>query len=217
MTWLNKIKFSGTDLSKKKSLVGLSFDDGPNEKYTLGILEILKKFKVQATFFWIVENAVQLKNKKPDIFEKIVSEIKNDRHEIGLHAPYDYKPTFWNRLLGKFTKQEMEESKRTIEKLTGLFVQLYRPHYLQFGRSISFANELGMTTILGDFIHYTNADVKREIQIKKFSNVNHGGILVFHDGTSMKTKKNNIIEVLPVVLKNLNRKGMHGTKISSIL
>lgn len=217
MTWLNKIKFSGTNLAKEKSLVGVSFDDGPDKNYTLEVLKILKKFRTRATFFWIVENAIQLNNNEPGIFAKIVSEIKGGGHEIGLHAPRDYKPTIFYRIFGRFTKQEIEKAKNEIKELTGLSVRLFRPHYLQLGRSVAYADELELITVLGDFIHYTTADVEKDVQIKKFSKVKPGNILVFHDGISIKTPKNRIVEVLPTVIENLNKQGIRGVSISEIL
>lgn len=204
------------NIVRREFLAGISFDDGPNEEYTSEVLKILKEYNTQATFFWIVKNAIKLKNEKPDIFAKILTDIKNDGHEIGLHAPYDYKPSMRYRIFGKFTKQEIANAKEELEKLINLPVNLYRPHYLQLGRSVSYAKKLGMTAVWGDFIHYASPDANINKQIKKFSAVGSGNILIFHDDVSFKTKDNYIVDVLPIVLQNLKQKNIKGTKITNI-
>ena len=210
------MKFRRTTLARDKSLVGISFDDGPS-LHTPRVLEILKSFGSSATFFWIVENAVKLKREEPETFEQIIIMVKETDSEIGLHAPYDYKPNLMSRILGKFTKQEIREAKVKLEELIGLQISLYRPHYLQLGRSTLFAHELGLTTVWGDLIHYAEPDTLREYQIRKFSNAKPGNILIFHDGNTILRKTTNVTEVLPSVLKNLNEKGLHGITVSRVI
>lgn len=216
MNWLNKIKFSGTSLAKKKSLVGLSFDDGPSLQ-TIKVLEILKLFESRATFFWIVEKAVKLKTEVPEIFRQIVTSIKESGSEIGLHAPYDYRPTFLSRLFGKFTEREIITAKNKLEELTDLPVRLYRPHYVQLGRSTLFAHKLGLMTVFGDFTHYAEPDAQEEFQVRKFSSVRPGNILVFHDGNTLLRKTTSVTQVLPTILENLGKRGIRGTSISDVL
>jgi peptidoglycan/xylan/chitin deacetylase (PgdA/CDA1 family) len=43
--------------SKNNSNIALTFDDGPNSKYTLQILNILEQNKIRATFFLIGQHA----------------------------------------------------------------------------------------------------------------------------------------------------------------
>jgi len=180
-------------------------------------LEILKSFGSGATFFWIVESAIKLKTEKPEVFKQIVASIKENNFEIGLHAPYDYQPTFLSRIFGKFTGQEIEDAKVKLEELTSSFIKLYRPHYIQLGRSVIFAHKLGLTTVFGNFIHYAEPDTPKEFQVKKFSSAKPRNILVFHDGITILRNTTNIIEVLPTVLENLNKKGIRGTTISNVL
>ncbi len=59
-------------------LIALTFDDGPHSEKTPEILDILKEFEIQATFFVVGENAS--KN------ETIVERICKEGHEIGNHT-----------------------------------------------------------------------------------------------------------------------------------
>ena len=58
--------------------VYLTFDDGPNPKVTPLVLDILDKFGVKATFFWVGENV----KKYPEVFR----EVKRRGHTVGNHT-----------------------------------------------------------------------------------------------------------------------------------
>ena len=58
--------------------IAITFDDGPCEKYTPEILEILKNYNVKATFFVIGKNA----EKHPELLKQAY----NAGHEIGNHT-----------------------------------------------------------------------------------------------------------------------------------
>ncbi|MEC0210306.1 polysaccharide deacetylase family protein [Paenibacillus ehimensis] len=61
---------------KKEKQVALTFDDGPDAKYTVKILDILKKHKAKATFFVVGYQA----EKHPDVLSRIVKE----GHALGI-------------------------------------------------------------------------------------------------------------------------------------
>ena len=100
-----------------KKLV-LSFDDGPDEKYTPLILDILQKEKVPGAFFLIGKNI----EANPDIVKRIYAE----GHEIGNH-------TFNHPELHKVWKiraeLELQGTRSSIESLTGRSTLLFRPPY----------------------------------------------------------------------------------------
>lgn len=58
--------------------IALTFDDGPNPKYTPRILRILAEYEAKATFFTIGENA----EKHPDLVEQMI----HAGHSIGNHT-----------------------------------------------------------------------------------------------------------------------------------
>lgn len=211
------IRFKGSSDAIKNKYVALSFDDGPNSYNILKVLQILRENQSKATFFWIVENAVNLANNNPKVFEEIISTIKEDKHEIGLHALYDYKPTLRSRLYSKFSKREIQNGKTTLERITGFKIKLFRPHYLFQPASILIAHQLGLITVFGDMIHYADQTWPKNFQINRFSGANSGSILIFHDGVTMLRHETKILEVLPVVLKNLRQKSMRLITVSEIL
>lgn len=215
--WITQSKFYGTKLAKSKKLVALSFDDGPHYQNTLSVIKTLNDNNAQATFFWIAEFAINLAKNHPIILKKIISEIKENNHEIGLHALYDFKPTFSSRLYGHFSKQQLKKAKNIIERLSGANVSLYRPHNAQLGSSIIYARELGMTTVIGDLFLYASPDDSVHVQVNRLSRAKAGSILLLHDGLSFSQKINHILRVLPQVIKRLKNNGLNLTSVSNVL
>lgn len=62
------------DIDSKDKMVYLTFDDGPS-KYTLELLDVLKKYNVKATFF-VTNNGD----------EKIIKRAYDEGHKIGIHS-----------------------------------------------------------------------------------------------------------------------------------
>jgi len=215
--WVTQSKFSGSKAAKSKNLVALSFDDGPHYQNTLGVIKTLNDNNAQATFFWIAEFATNLAKHHPIMLKKIVSEIKKNNHEIGLHALYDYKPSLSSRLYGHFSKQQLKKAKNIIEKLSGTNVNLYRPHNAQLGSSIVFAKELGMITVIGNLFLYAKPDDSVHAQVDRLSRAKPGSILLLHDGQANSFKINHILKVLPEVIKRLKSNRLNLTSVSRVL
>jgi cellulose synthase/poly-beta-1,6-N-acetylglucosamine synthase-like glycosyltransferase/peptidoglycan/xylan/chitin deacetylase (PgdA/CDA1 family) len=99
-------------------LVALTFDDGPDPRWTPAILDILKQEGVPATFFVIGKNGQAY----PDLLRRIV----NEGHELGNH-------TFTHPNLGEIptslSELELNATQRLIESETGRSTVLFRPPY----------------------------------------------------------------------------------------
>jgi cellulose synthase/poly-beta-1,6-N-acetylglucosamine synthase-like glycosyltransferase/peptidoglycan/xylan/chitin deacetylase (PgdA/CDA1 family)/spore germination protein YaaH len=99
-------------------LIALTFDDGPDPRWTPAILDILKQEQVPATFFVIGKNGQAY----PELLRRIV----NEGHEIGNH-------TFTHPNLGEIpaslAELELNATQRLIESETGRSTVLFRPPY----------------------------------------------------------------------------------------
>ena len=209
------IRFSGSKQAKQKRLVAFSFDDGP-EKRILPLLDTLEERNIKATFFWMVDKATRLSKEDHGLFNEILTRLKESGHEIGLHTPYDYKASLISRFIGKFSEKDMEEAKRNLEEVTGFNINLYRPHYFHVGPYLFYIRNLGMTIVLGDFLHSAQADAPVKTQVRKFSGAVPGSILIFHDGISLSREHTHVLEVLPQVIDNLKNKGLMPVSISEV-
>src|SRR5689334_17993803 len=61
-----------------KKLIALTFDDGPNPKYTPQVLELLEQYNAHATFFEIGYRMEQ--------YPQIVQQVVQAGHELGNHS-----------------------------------------------------------------------------------------------------------------------------------
>ncbi len=99
--------------------IALTFDDGPDPRWTPAILDILKQKGVRATFFVIGENA----GSNPDLVRREVAE----GHDVGNH-------TFTHPNLSVVPEQlerlELDTTRKLFESITGRSMRLFRPPYL---------------------------------------------------------------------------------------
>lgn len=99
-------------------LIALTFDDGPDPRWTPDILDILKRENVPATFFIIGKNGQSY----PDLLRRIV----NEGHEIGNHT---YTHPNLGEVPGSLTELELNATQRLIESEIGRSTVLFRPPY----------------------------------------------------------------------------------------
>jgi len=103
-------------VGKKQML--LTFDDGPDERYTPRIIDTLKKYNVPAAFFVV---GLQAENNIP-----LLREIYKQGYEIGNH-------TFTHPNIAEIgldrAKIELSSTRRLIECITGHSTVLFRPPY----------------------------------------------------------------------------------------
>ncbi len=98
--------------------VALTFDDGPDGRWTPKILDILKEKHAPATFFVIGKNMAA----KPGLVERMVRE----GHDVGNHT--------WTHpniaeVSAAQTAVELSATQRLFETITGKSMRLFRPPY----------------------------------------------------------------------------------------
>ncbi len=112
--FLNAISRGPTNTKR----VVLTFDDGPAQS-TNRILDVLKQYKVKATFFVIGERA----KKQPETIHRIHAE----KHTLGNHS-YDHS-NFFPLQSVKNIRQEIERTEAEIKHITGKEPKLFRPPF----------------------------------------------------------------------------------------
>ncbi|MGN0169881.1 MAG: polysaccharide deacetylase family protein [Lachnospiraceae bacterium] len=101
-----------------RKVVALTFDDGPHEKITPKVLDILKEEGVQATFF--------LMGEKVEECPKLVKRMVKEGHAVGNHT---YSHVDLSSLSTQQAKEEIEHAQEIIEKITGEAPILLRPPF----------------------------------------------------------------------------------------
>jgi peptidoglycan-N-acetylglucosamine deacetylase len=99
------------------SMVALTFDDGPDPALTPAVLDILKEFGYQATFFVIAQAA----RRHP----AIVREIAAEGHVVASHD-LTHTP-LGNFRRGAHMTRELEQARDIISEVAGAAPLLYRP------------------------------------------------------------------------------------------
>jgi peptidoglycan-N-acetylglucosamine deacetylase len=154
--------------------IALTYDDGPNDPYTLRLLEVLAKHDVRSTFFLIGRYVQQ----RPHI----VRELMQAGHVVGNH-------TFTHPHLimtgpGE-TRNELEKCQSALQEVIGESARLFRPPF--GGRrpaTLRIARSLGMEPVMWNV---TSWDWKRppaEKIVKTCVRQMRGGdVILMHDGS----------------------------------
>ena len=171
-----------------KKTVYLTFDDGPSEKVTRKILEILKHEKVKATFFCVGKNV----EKHPALF----TSIKEEGHAVGNHTHTHLNGWKTNK---KQYLEDIEEADKLIKS------NLFRPPYgkLNWGskRDLQKKYKIVMWNVAGgDFDH--SLSIKGVVK-NVINNVKPGSIVVLHDNQKFMSKT---VEALPIIIQELKAK-----------
>lgn len=101
--------------------IALTFDDGPDKRYTPALLDGLAERNVKATFFVIGANAE--KN------GELVKRIYEEGHLIGNHT---YSHCDLSKLSEEQAKEEIERTDSLIFEFTGIVPWLIRPPFGEF-------------------------------------------------------------------------------------
>jgi len=192
-------------LQKKK--IALSFDDGPNGKYTEEVLALLKEKNIIATFFVCGDSTT--------INPLLVKKAYDMGNEIGNHT---YSHVNIAKLSDQALVKELSKSNEEIHKAIGKYPVLFRPPY---GASSARANEIlakeGFKKVTWDYM-VNDYDIKKttseKIAIEVITHAHSGAIIDMHDGGGNREKT---IEALPKIIDELKKQNYEFVTVSSIV
>ena len=163
--------FTGLPAGSKQ--IALTFDDGPNDPYTLRLLEVLARHQVRATFFMIGRYVRQ----RPDI----VQEVARAGHLIGNHTMTHPLLTFQSATQ---TRAELVDCRTALSEAVGEHSNLFRPPF--GGRrpaTLRIARELGLEPVMWNVTGYDwNAPPAAAIEAKVERQTKGGSVILLHDG-----------------------------------
>jgi len=202
----------------KPGLLALTFDDGPDPRWTPAILDILKQENVPATFFIIGKNGQAY----PDLVRRIV----NEGHELGNH-------TFTHPNLGEIplrvTELELNATQRLIESIVGRSTVLFRPPY--FGDAEADKPQEVEPAILAQKLGYIMVGVRIDpddwqLPVKADDVVNRtidramdtdpetrGQVVLLHDSGGDRSAT---VEALPRLIHELRARGFRFVPVSEL-
>ncbi|HIW31231.1 MAG TPA: polysaccharide deacetylase family protein [Candidatus Paenibacillus intestinavium] len=189
------IQPSDPDVATKK-YVALTFDDGPDTKYTPAILDILKQYNVKATFF-VVGTQVE---KLGSVLQRIVDE----GHTIGNHS-YAHKDL--TKLTNKEILAQIEQTDKLIQDVIGFKPDWIRAPYGAVNDVVRDAMKNDSRSFVGwniDTRDWAGTSVK---EMRKMINddTKPDSIILMHSFGGKHIS--NTVELLPYIIQDLQDKG----------
>src|SRR6266403_5905875 len=197
--------------------IAITFDDGPDFRWTPKILDILKEKHVPATFFVIGVDASQ--------FPQIVKREYAEGHEIGNHT---YTHPSFDDISKTEIHWQLNLTQRLIESTIGVKSILFRPpygidHQPEYAEEVAqlpVAQDMGYL-IVGQKIDSHDWQQNAGTQISEQEIVNNvmrqadeGNIVLFHDGGGTR---NHTVLALPRIIDALRAQGYEFVSVSDLI
>jgi cellulose synthase/poly-beta-1,6-N-acetylglucosamine synthase-like glycosyltransferase/peptidoglycan/xylan/chitin deacetylase (PgdA/CDA1 family) len=191
--------------------IALTFDDGPDARWTPKIAALLRREHVPGTFFVIGSEAAR----HPDVVRRLV----RDGNELGnhtfTHTSLSDGP-LWQR------RQQLSLTEAVLVGITGQYTRLVRPPYSATTDAVDARQERELAKVAGRryFIVLTDLDSEDWMRRGVDSIVSHatprgtrGGIIMFHDGGGDRTQT---VGALAKLIPSLKARGFRFVTVSQM-
>lgn len=192
--------------------VALTFDDGPDPRWTPAILEILRARGVKAAFFMVGSKMEE----NPGLVRRIVAE----GHEVGVHT---YTHPNLAAVSPERVQLELNATQRLLEQLTGRSTVLFRPPYKADARPetpeeilpVRAAQDLGYLTVSNaiDARDWTRPGPEGILAAVKAAR-GEGSIVLLHDAGGDRRQT---VAALPRILDWLYARGDRVVPLAELL
>ena len=198
--------------------IALSFDDGPDPRWTPKILDILKEKNAPGVFFVIGDEA----NRRPDILQREYAE----GHEVGNHT---FTHPKFDEISHTQIRWELNLTQRLIESTLGVKSILFRPpygidHQPEYAEEVAqlpLAQDMGYL-IVGQRIDpddWSMPDGKNPLPAKDIvasvlRQADKGNIILLHDGGGERAQT---VAALPQIIDALRAKGYQFVSVSDLI
>ena len=203
--------------SNPKKIV-LSFDDGPDPRWTPKILDILKQKSAPAVFFVIGNEA--------DLHPEILRREYAEGHEIGNHT---FTHPQFDQISHTELKWQLNLTQRLIESSVGVKSILFRPpygidHQPEYAEEVAqlpLAQDMGYL-IVGQRIDpddWSMPDSKNPMPAKDIvrgvlKQLGKGNIILLHDGGGERAQT---VAALPQIIDQLRARGCQFVSVADLL
>lgn len=193
--------------------VALSFDDGPDPRWTPRILQILREAKVPATFFVIGENV--------DRYPELVRAEYAQGDEIGNHTFLHPDSADISQIQ---LSLELNSTERLVESILGVKMTLFRPPYGVDAtpttndevRPLEYAQGLGYM-IVGEGLDPHDWEPGRtadQVVANVVDQLGDGSVLLLHDAGGDRAAT---VAALPRIIAQLRARGYQFVLVSDLM
>jgi peptidoglycan/xylan/chitin deacetylase (PgdA/CDA1 family) len=191
--------------------VALTFDDGPDPRFTPAVLDALAEHGAPATFFLVGRHVRQ--------HPALVRRIASAGHTIGSHT-FDHIPA--SQLNHKALSSQVADGKDAVEQVTGESCRYFRPPRGELTVDlVRVVREQQLETWLWsvDTRDYL-AETTGEQILEHVNRVSPGGVVLLHDGLADRAvgsdpDRSRTVAAVPGILEILRTRGLAPLAVST--
>lgn len=188
--------------------VALTFDDGPDDRITPAILDILKRKRVRATFYLVGMHCQR--------YPEVVRRITQEGHEIGNHS---WSHRNMRKLDAGETLQEVQRLNEWLERRVGHRPATIRPPYGAVTKNLRvIAHQLGQPVVgwtvdTRDWAGTAPQEMARIVH----GQLRPGGIVLLHSFGGRHRHLDNTLRFLPHLIDELRAQGYSFVPVSELI
>ncbi len=170
--------------------LSLTFDDGPNTKATLDILDILDEYKIPASFFLVGKN----------ISEQTAPVIEREVRQGCSVECHSFSHKAFPSLSAEQMRQEIQSTNALIEQYTKTKPLFFRPPYIALN-DLMFRT-INMPFIAGFGVQDWLEEISVEERVQKImQNARDGQIILLHDQSENQKTVETVRQIVPALKK----------------
>lgn len=189
-----------------KKVIALTFDDGPDLRFTPSILDVLDRYDVKATFF--------LLGMRVETYPDVVKRIHQEGHQIGNH-------TYWHSELTKSKSlfKEMKQNETAIKSILDIQTNLFRAPYGALSeKQVKKLGDYGYKGI-GWSIDSEDWKSLSAVVIKQnvLNHIHPGAIILMHSAGNWTQDLSGTAEALMDIIPKLHEQGYEFVTVDELL
>lgn len=186
--------------------VHLTFDDGPDPEWTVRVLDVLAGAQAHATFF-VVGRAARA---APELVRRVAAE----GHDVGNHSYSHRHP--WTIREAR-ARDEVRDGAAAIADALGRAPRWFRPPHGRMRRCmLDEAERSGQRTVLWSLSAIDWGPLGHAAGIAaRVRGVGPGDIVLMHDGRNRRNRPDELLQVLPRLLAELNQRRLSATSLAA--